>query len=214
MTITPRTLTQASAAAAVAAGVTFIGVQIGHPHLDADTITTTEMAVRGSFKVLMAVLALVAITGLYLGHVRRNGVLGLVGYLIFAAGYLLITTTSLIAVSVLPTVVDADRDYVSSVLEASKGGTVDTDIGALEVIFQLQGLGYLAGGLIFGIAVSGPMSAALAVMPDAFYRILAFPNAIALIGLGYSLWTTTRTGPDTTGQTVVASRQAMTAGVD
>ena len=58
------------------------------------------------------------------------------------------------------------------------------------------------------------MSAALAVMPDAFYRLLAFPNAIALIGLGYSLWTTTRTGPDTTGQTVVASRQAMTAGVE
>ena len=27
----------------------------------------------------------------------------------------------------------------------------------------------------------------LAVMPDAFYRFLAFPNAIAMIALGYSL---------------------------
>ena len=25
-------------------------------------------------------------------------------------------------------------------------------------------------------------------MPDAFYRLLAFPNGIAMIALGYSLW--------------------------
>jgi hypothetical protein len=39
----------------------------------------------------------------------------------------------------------------------------------------------------------------LAVMPDAFYRLLAFPNGIAMIGLGVSLWATTRTADtDTT----------------
>jgi len=25
-------------------------------------------------------------------------------------------------------------------------------------------------------------------MPDAFYRLLAFPNGIAMVGLGWSLW--------------------------
>ncbi|HJU02997.1 MAG TPA: hypothetical protein VJ966_17515 [Actinomycetes bacterium] len=34
--------------------------------------------------------------------------------------------------------------------------------------------------------------AALAVMPDAFYRLLAYPNGIAMIGLGWSLWRTAR----------------------
>ena len=29
-------------------------------------------------------------------------------------------------------------------------------------------------------------------MPDAFYRLLAFPNGIAMIGLGYSLWRVAR----------------------
>jgi hypothetical protein len=29
-------------------------------------------------------------------------------------------------------------------------------------------------------------------MPDAFYRLLAYPNGIAMIGLGYSLWSTAR----------------------
>ena len=30
-------------------------------------------------------------------------------------------------------------------------------------------------------------------MPDAFYRLLAFPNGIAMIALGYSLWKVART---------------------
>jgi hypothetical protein len=29
-------------------------------------------------------------------------------------------------------------------------------------------------------------------MPDAFYRFLAYPNAIAMMGLGVSLWLTQR----------------------
>ena len=78
------------------------------------------------------------------------------------------------------------------------------DIGALDTVFQLQGLCYLAGGLLLGIAlfrarvltrwaavllaVGGLVSAALTFMPDAFYRLLAYPNGIAMIALGYSLW--------------------------
>lgn len=214
MTIEPQTLTRGAGAAAVAAGVIFIGVQIGHPHLDADSVTTTEMTVRGSFKVLMAVLTLVGITGMYLSQVRRNGVLGLVGYLVYAAGFLLITATSLVSAYVLPAIADADRDYVGSVLEAATNGTASSDIGALETILQAQGFGYLVGGLLFGIALfragvltrwacvllaaSGVVSAALTVLPDAFYRLLAYPNGIAMVVLGYSLWRTTRTTPEST----------------
>lgn len=214
MTIEPQTLTRGAGAAAVAAGVIFIGVQIGHPHLDADSVTTTEMTVRGSFKVLMAVLTLVGITGMYLSQVRRNGVLGLVGCLVYAAGFLLITATSLVSAYVLPAIADADRDYVGSVLEAATNGTASSDIGALETILQAQGFGYLVGGLLFGIALfragvltrwacvllaaSGVVSAALTVLPDAFYRLLAYPNGIAMVVLGYSLWRTTRTTPEST----------------
>jgi hypothetical protein len=55
MRITSITLTRFAGIAAVMAGLIFIGVQVNHPHLDAETITTTEMAIRNSLKVLMAV---------------------------------------------------------------------------------------------------------------------------------------------------------------
>src|SRR5688500_2522089 len=88
MTITAASLTRASGAAAVGAGLIFIGVQINHPHLDATAVTTTEVVIRNGAKVLMAALALAGISGMYLSQVRRNGILGLVGYLVLAGGYL------------------------------------------------------------------------------------------------------------------------------
>lgn len=208
MTITPSTLTRVGGVAAAAAGLIFIGVQINHPHMDAASVTTTEMAVRGSLKVLMTALALVGITGMYLSQVRRNGLLGLIGYLVFGLGYLLIMSTTVAAAYVLPSIADSNPGYVNDVIAASTGGSPNGDIGLLATVFQVQGIAYLAGGLVFGIAlyrarvlarwasvllaVGGVVSAVLAVMPDAFYRLLAFPNGIAMIGLGYSLWSTAR----------------------
>ena len=208
MTITPTTLTRAAAAATVVAGLLFVGVQIGHPKLDVTTITSTEVVLRNSLKVLMAALALAGFTGLYLSQVKRNGLLALVGYVVLSAGYLTILSTTFALATVLPAIVDTDPDYVSDVLTVVTGGTAAGDIGAMQTVLQLQGFAYLAGGLLFGVAlyrarvlarwaaallaVGGVVSAALSVMPDAFYRLLAFPNAIALIGLGLSLWSTTR----------------------
>lgn len=218
MSLTPTILTRAAGAAAVAAGLIFIGVQIGHPHADVDSITTTEMAVRTTLKLLMVALALVGITGMYVSQARRNGLLGLLGYLVFGAGYLLIMATTLVSGYVLPSLAESSPRYVEDVLAAATGGSATGDIGLLATVFQVQGIAYLAGGLIFGVAlfrarvlprwaaallaVSGLVSALLTVMPDAFYRLLAFPNGIAMIALGYSLW---RTAAQTTSESVAST---------
>jgi len=215
MAITPTTLTKAAGVAAAAAGAIFIGVNIGHPHLDATSVTTTEVIVRNSLKVLMAAMALVGITGMYLSQVRRNGLLGLIGYLVFGAGYLALMIPPYIAAFVLPTIAETNRGYVDDVLTAASGRGEHGDIGTLATVFQVQGVAYLLGSLLFGIALyrahvlarwaavllaaSGLASAALALLPDAFYRFLAYPNGIAMIGLGCSLWVTARTAT-TTGQ--------------
>ena len=106
MTITPTILSRAAGVAAAVAGLIFIGIQINHPHLDVSSITTTELAVRNSLKVLMAVLALVGITGMYLRQVKQTGLLGLMGYLLLGTGYLVIMGTAFVAATVLPSIAE------------------------------------------------------------------------------------------------------------
>src|SRR5918997_6223707 len=153
MTITASTLTRAAGAAAVAAGLLFTGVQINHPHVDAASLMTTEVVVRNSLKMLMAVLALAGITGMYLRQVRQSGVLGLLGYLGFSIAYLLIMSTTVASAYVLPSLTDTDPGFVADVLAAAAARTPSGDIGLLGVVFRVQGIAYLGGGLVFGIAL-------------------------------------------------------------
>ena len=209
MAITHANLIRLAGAAAIAAGLIFIGVQINHPHADVAAVTTTEWAVRNSFKVLMAALALVGITGMYLRQVKQVGLLGFIGYVVFAAGYLTIMSVAFVSGFVLPSIAETDPGYVNDVLAAATNGSATGDIGLMQAALNVSGITFLGGGLIFGIAlyrarvlarwaaallaIASVLTVTLAVLPDAFYRFLAFPNSIAMIGLGYSLWLTTRT---------------------
>jgi hypothetical protein len=230
MTITPNLLTRWAGLSAVVAGVIFIGVQINHPYLDAASIVTTNVVVRDSLKVLMSVLALVGITGMYLRQARQVGLLGLIGYVLFSACYLVILCTSFTAAYVLPSIAGTDSSYVNDVTAAATNRHAVGDIGLLQQAIAVQSVGYLLGGLLFGIALyrarvlarwaaallalGGVVSAALAVMPDAFYRFLAFPNGLAMIALGYSLWRVAR-ADDAAGSTaVVPLTTPVTAGAE
>ena len=209
MTITSNKITAAAGLCAAAAGALFIGVQIGHPHLDATSIQTTEVVVRNTLKVLMAVLSLAGITGMYLSQVRRNGRLGLVGFVVLAVGYLFIMATAYSAAFVLPMVAGTDPAFVNDMIAATTGHSPVGDIGPFAVVVKIQDFAYLIGGLVFGIAlfrarvlarwatillaVGGALSAVLSLMPDALYRLIAFPTGIAMIGLGVSLWLGQRT---------------------
>jgi hypothetical protein len=204
MTITPATLTRSAGIAAVAAGAVFIGVQLKHPELTVAGVNTTEWAVRSSLKVLMAALALAGITGMYLHQVKKMGLLGLVGYVLFAANYLVIGSVSFIAAYVLPSIDTTSSHYVRDALAVASGGHATGDIGALKTVIVVEAVLYLAGGLLFGIAlfrtgvlprwasallaVGGAVSAAQQMLPDPWFRLLAFPNGIAMIALGYALW--------------------------
>jgi hypothetical protein len=208
MNVTTTGLTKAAGTAAAAAGALFIAVQIGHPSFDTYTSQTTEWVVRSCAKTVMAALALAGLTGIYVHQHRRAGLLGLVGYLVFAAGYLAILATEVIAAFVLPQLVDTQPGFVDDVVVAAGGGHPIGDIGSIQTLFDLTGALYIVGGLLFGIAlfrtavlarwaavllaVSTVSTAALAVLPEAFDRPMAVPEGIALIGLGVSLWRTQR----------------------
>lgn len=204
MQITATGLSKAAAASAAAAGAIFIAVQIGHPASDTFTTQTGEWVAREFAKIVMGMLALAGITGLYLRQHRQTGRLGLVGYLLFSAGYIGLICTNVIAAFVLPELVDAQPAFVNDVVVAANGGVPDNSIGGLMTLFSLAGAGYLLGGLLFGIAMfrtrilnrwaaallaaSTLGTAALVVLPEAFNRPMAVPEGIALIALGVSLW--------------------------
>jgi hypothetical protein len=141
---------------------------------------------------------------MYLRQHREAGVLGLVGYLVFAVGYLGMFGTEVVAAAVLPNLTETQPGFVDDVVAVAVGGTAEGAIGGMQVVLNVGGAGYILGGLLFGIAlfrtgilarwaaallaVSTVATAALAVLPEAFNRPFAVPEGVALIGLGVSLW--------------------------
>lgn len=220
MNITATSLTKAAGAAAVVAGAIFITVQIGHPAADSFTTETTQWVVRCCAKLTMAALALAGITGMYARQYRKAGLLGLIGYVLFAAGYLAMFSVAVIAATVLPNLVHSQPGFVNDVVSAANGGTPIGDIGGLQILFDVSGAGYILGGLIFGVAlfrtrvlarwaaallaVSTVATAALAVLPESFNRPMAVPEGIALLALGVSLWRNPRDSHQTAPATVEA----------
>lgn len=204
MTITPTLLTRAAGLSAVAAGLLFIGVQVGHPYLDATTVNSTDYLVRESVKVLMVVLSLVGLTGMYLRQPRQTGALGVVGYALFAAGYLAILSVLAVGIAVLPTLAATEPGYVNDVLTVATGGSATGDVGAIQTLNQVGGIVFLLGGFLFGIALFragilarwaaavlsvGAVATVLrAVLPGVNFRLFAIPIGVAMIGLGWSLW--------------------------
>lgn len=204
MSITTTTLTRAAGLCAAGAGLLFIAVQINHPQLDADFATTTEFTVRQGMKTAMALLALAGITGMYLSQVKRMGVLGLIGYLVFGAGYLIMMSIEVMGAVVLPALARSNPGYVNDVFAAATGGHPVGDIGLMLPLSLASAATYLAGGLIFGIAlfrtnvlsrwaaallaVGAVATMAIPLLPQINQRLFAIPTAVALIGLGWSLW--------------------------
>ena len=208
MSITTTGLTRAAGISAVVAGLLFIVVQINHPHLDLALIASTEWVVREGMKIGVAVLALIGITGMYLSQVKKNGVLGLLGYLILGAAFLNMFAVQVVGVAVLPTLAQTAPGYVSDVLAVIGGGSAVGDLGGMKTLNLLGGVTYMAGGLVFGIAlfranvlarwasillaVATPLAIAIPLLPMVNQRLFAVPTGLALIALGSSLWRETR----------------------
>ncbi len=228
MTITTAKLTRAAGLAAVVGGLLYIGVQIMHPDLDLALVSTTEWKVRQMMKVLFAALSLAGITGMYLRQVKQIGVLGLLGYVLFSVGCLAMLSIEVIGVAVLPSIVDSAPDYVSDVLAvAVPGGHATGDIGLIQPLISVMGIGFLGGSLIFGIAlfranvlarwaaallaVAALAAPAIALLPHVNFRLFAIPTGVAMVGLGYSLWREQRT-PAAASVTTLMSTQLDPAG--
>jgi hypothetical protein len=93
---------------------------------------------------------------------------------------------------------------VQDVLDVATGGSAAGDVGLFTLASQIAGVGYLGGGVLFGIAlfrtgvlarwaaallaVATASTVLLKVLPFSYHRYFAVPTGVALIGLGISLW--------------------------
>jgi hypothetical protein len=209
MTITTSTLTRGAAWAAALAGMTYIVIQFIHPADVIASLSTQRWVVVHTLSFAEAVLAIVGVTGIYLRQVRQFGILGFIGYLMFGFFFVLQSAFNFAEAFIAPLfVAQAPQISVDFVGLFGRYAAV-TDLGPLAVLPQVGALLYVGGALIFGIAVirarllsrgAGILLIAAAVvtplagalLPHTLERMAAVPMGVALIWLGYSLWSDQR----------------------
>lgn len=204
MTITTSQLTRAAGLSAMASGLLYIVIQPIHPQETVAAVSGTSWAVVASMTGAMAILGLIGISGIYLRQVTESGLLGLIGYLMFGTFYLLVMTMSFIETLILPPLADRSPRFVEGFNGLFNGEGVEIDLGALELTSPVAAVLYLVGGSLFGVAIFrarvldrraglallvGALSALLAaVLPHDVGRYAAVPLGLAMMWLGYSLW--------------------------
>ena len=210
MKITASKLIRWSGLAAMGAGIIFAAIQPIHPLDILSSVTTSAWAIVQSLKFTMALLGLLGIAGLYARQVEKAGWLGLAGYLLFSLFYALTAALVFAEAFILPLLATEAPKFVEGFLGVITGAPSEVSLGALPAVYALTGLvGYLLGGLLFGIATfragilprwAGGLLAFGVVLPlltsslilHPFDRILAVPMGLALVWLGYALWSERR----------------------
>lgn len=208
MEITTEGLIRWSGAAALLAGLIFAVIQPIHPDDVLASVTTSSWALILTLKFVMCFLFLIGITGLYVRQANAAGLIGLIGFILFAGSWALQVGFVFTELFVLPRLAEIAPQFVSSFLTIANGETPEIDIGPLAPVYGAVGILYLAGGLVFGIATvwakvlprwpalllaaTAVVTPFAALVPHATQRYVAIPMGIAFIWLGYALWTERR----------------------
>lgn len=203
-----KTLIRWTGLAAMGAGIIFAGIQPIHPLDVLASVTTSRWAIIESLKTAMCLFGLLGIMGLYARQAKEVGWLGLAGYLLFSLFYAITLPLAFAEAFILPLLATDAPTFVQGFLGVFNGHPIQTNVGALPVLYSLAGGGYVLGGLLFGIATfragilprwAGGLMAAgalapivLAKLPHPLDRTFAVPMGMALVWLGYALWSERR----------------------
>jgi hypothetical protein len=157
----------------------------------------------------MCLLFLLGLTGLYARQVNKAGWLGLAGYLLFSLSWAVNLAYIFAEAFILPPLATVAPKFVQDIfVGVITGGATETNLGALPTIFALNGIFYLLGGLLFGIAtlragilsrwaagllaVTAVLTPLAALFPHEIQRFAGIPVGVAVAWLGYALWSERR----------------------
>ena len=208
MQITTANLIRWGGLSAMVTGIIFAGIQPIHPPDVLASVTTSAWAIITTLKTVMCLFGLFGIAGLYARQVEKAGWLGLIGYLLLTIFYAVQMCFAFTEPLILPLLATEAPKFVAGFLGILSSTPSAVSLGAIPAINGLLAVLYLLGTLLFGIAIfrarilsrwaagllacSGPLAIILTIIGHPINRIAAVPMGIALIWLGYALWSERR----------------------
>lgn len=193
---------------AIVAGAFYVVIGILHPLETLSTVTTTQWAIVHALAVAMSFFGLLGITGLYARQVKETGWLGLAGFVLLSLWLVLLVPFTFAEVFILPRLATEAPAFVESFLGMFNGHPGEMDLGAIKTLWDVDGFVYMLGGLLFGIAtiragilsrwaggllaVGTALAPVATLLPQEYKALVAVPVGLALVWLGYSLWSEQR----------------------
>jgi hypothetical protein len=199
----------AGLAAALGGGL-FVGIQVVHPPDTLASVTTPAWATVHFLGVAMSALVLLGLAGIYARQAGEAGVLGLAGFLLFGAFWATAGAFQFAEALILPVLAADAPAFVDGWMGLiDESGRGDALLGAVPLVHKLSGLLYLLGGPVLGVAtiragvlprwpagllagaaIAAPVLSML--LPHELVRGAAVPMGLALVWLGYALWSERR----------------------
>lgn len=207
MKVTTPKLIRWAGLSAMVAGLIFTAIEPTHP-----SIHTSTFILITSFKTSISIFGLLGMTGLYARQVEETGWPGLVGYLLLTLYYAVQMCITFIEPTILPRLTTIAPTFVENVLQLANGVGEPTNLGGLTTMYSLASIFYVLGSLLFGmamfrarilprgaavlLAVSGPLAGTMfTLLPYQLVRLTSIPIGVALIWLGYALFSERREKP-------------------
>jgi hypothetical protein len=193
---------------AMVAGIFYVIVGMFHPLEALSTVITTQWAIVHTLAVAVSFFGLLGITGLYARQVEETGWLGLAGFVLLSLWLVLLAPFTFAEVFILPRLATEAPAFVESFLGIFNGHPGKMNLGAIKMLWDLNGFVYMIGGLVFGIAtiragilsrwaggllaVGTALAPVAALLPEENKALVAVPVGLALVWLGYALWSERR----------------------
>jgi hypothetical protein len=230
MSITTSTLIRGAGISAALSGLIYISIQFVHPADEVASLTTQAWVIVHSLSFGMAVLGMVGLTGIYLRQVRQFGLLGLIGYAMFGLFFILQSAFVFAEAFIAPLVAADAPQFAEDFVGLFGRHPAVTDLGPLAALPLVGSVVYIVGALLFGIAIlrarvlsrgagilliaaAAVTPIAGALLPHTLEQLAAIPMGLALIWLGYSLWSNQRQNAAQTIPVEQGSRLDRTAAV-
>jgi hypothetical protein len=193
---------------AMVAGICYVIVGLFHPLEILSTVTTIPWIIVHTLASAMCFFGIVGIAGLYARQVEKFGWLGLAGFVLFSLWFAFMLGFTSVEAFILPPLAAVAPKFVEGFLGMFTSTASEVNLGVLPMLWMLTAPLYMLGGLLFGIAtfragilprwaggllaVGTALGPVAALLPQEYKTVVAVPVGLALVWLGYALWSERR----------------------